>query len=175
MGQSSGKLQGDVGEWSEEKLDLLRCYLGGGSQGGGFLPATKGAHQRYYIDLFAGPGQDKVREMGKVIDGSPLIALKAGPPEFTKLFLVDADPKNVASLDAHRADYPTRSIQTFCGDANARIADILAQLPVDYPVFAFIDPRGAELKWQTVAKLARYKPRLRRDLEITETYDSKSD
>lgn len=157
MTQRDVKRAGDVGEWSAEKLDLLRCCLGGNSQRGGFLPATTAAHQRYYIDLFAGPGQDKVRETGQIIDGSPLIALKGGPPEFTELFFVDADPKNVASLEAHRDDYPNRSVHICSGDANVQVDYVLSQLPTRFPVLAFLDPRGAELRWETVAKLARHK------------------
>ena len=45
-----------VGIWSEEKLQLLRCYLGGPHNKGGFLPATQKARRRFYVDLFAGPG-----------------------------------------------------------------------------------------------------------------------
>lgn len=46
-----------VGLWSSEKLDLLRCYLGGEPARGGFLPATLRAGQRFYVDLFAGPAK----------------------------------------------------------------------------------------------------------------------
>lgn len=155
--QRKVKRTGEVGEWSAEKLDLLRCYLGGNNQRGGFLPATTSAHRRYYIDLFAGPGEDKIRETGQVIDGSPLIALKAGPPEFTGLYFVDADPKNGASLEAHRDDFLGRSVQIFCGDANVEVDHVLARLATKYPAFAFLDPRGSELRWETVTKLARHK------------------
>ncbi|MDP9350463.1 MAG: hypothetical protein M3P51_02820, partial [Chloroflexota bacterium] len=43
-----------VNRWSvEEKLELLRCYIGTEHGQGGFLKATKRAPARYYIDLFA--------------------------------------------------------------------------------------------------------------------------
>ena len=157
-GADGRKLVGTVGPWSAEKLDLLRCYLGGQERKGGFLQATTHAHHRYYIDLFAGPGQNHVRGTAEVIDGSPLIALKAGPPAFTELFLVDADARNAVSLEVHRQDYPDRAVTVLRGDANVMVDQILATLSRQYPVFAFIDPRGAELDWQTVVKLARHKP-----------------
>lgn len=148
---SGGKRLGIVGPWSSEKLDLLRCYLGG------FLPATRRAGERYYLDLFAGSGQDRIRGTDRVIDGSPLIALKGGPPAFTQLFWVDTDPQNTRSLEVHSREYPSRRITVLTGDANERVDDVLRVLPRRFPAFAFLDPRGAELRWQTVEKLARHK------------------
>lgn len=153
-----------VGAWSAEKLDVLRCYLGGGR--GGFLPATTAARQRYYLDLFAGPGQNRIKATGEVIDGSPLVALKAGPPFFTRLTWVEADPENVASLEAHRQEHQGRQIAVHAGDANVVIDTILGSLPKEYPAFAFLDPRGGELHWQTVWKLAHHKPTRKIELFI---------
>src|SRR5262249_7667934 len=134
-------LVGDVGIWSGEKLDLLASYLGRPGSKKGFLPATAKAQQRYYIDLFAGPGQDRVRGNGEIIDGSPLIALKAGPPEFTELFLVDSRPTIVKALRARCAEFQGRRAHVRLGDANAVIDDILRVVPTQFPVFAFLDPR----------------------------------
>jgi three-Cys-motif partner protein len=154
----------DVGLWSSaEKLEILRCYLGSNN---GFLKATQRAQRRFYIDLFAGPGQNRVRETAETIDGSPIIALRAGPPEFTHLYWVDADPRNAASLRAHASENAGRGITIFEGDANQRVDDILAELPTVFPVFAFLDPRGTELKWDTVAKLARHKAPGRTKIEL---------
>lgn len=157
---------GRVGDWSAEKLDLLRCYLGGNGQKGGFVPATQKASHRYYIDLFAGPGQNQVRGTGTIIDGSPLIALKAGPPQFTRLFLCDADPQNTRSLDAHRRDYPGRQVTIMTGDANSKVKDVLRLLPREFPVLAFLDPRGGELSWQTIVQLAQHKAPNRPKIEL---------
>jgi three-Cys-motif partner protein len=155
-----------VGLWSADKLNLLKCYLGGEPGRGGFLPATLRAGQRFYIDLFAGAGQNRVSETGQVIDGSPLIAIKAGPPTFTHLHRVESNSRNVASLESHRRDYPSRQISIWSGNANARINDILSVLPNRYPVFAFLDPRGAELDWHTVVRLAEHKPRSEKKIEL---------
>jgi three-Cys-motif partner protein len=131
--------------------------LGGEAGRGGFLPATRRAGERYYVDLFAGSGQDRLRGTDRVIDGSPIVAIKAGPPAFTHLFWVDADPLNARSVQAHVRDYPTRGITVLSGDANEKVDDVLRVLPRRFPVFAFLDPRGAELRWRTVEKLARHK------------------
>jgi len=165
------RLVGDVGQWSAEKLQLLRCYLGGDNNKGGFLPATQRARERYYIDLFAGSGQNRIRHTSDIIDGSPLISVKAGPPVFTRLYWVDAEERNVASLDAHRLDHPNRQITTIVGDANVRVDDILRTLPKTFPTFAFLDPRGGELRWDTVAKLSRHKPSNKIELFILFAYN----
>jgi len=164
--QRPGTRVAQVGLWSSEKLDLLRCYLGGEPGRGGFLPATRRASERYYVDLFAGPGQDQIRDNGQIIDGSPVIALKAGPPSFTRLFWIDADPDNVESLRAHTRAHPTRGITVLEGDANEKVDEILRILPRRAPTFAFLDPRGAELRWQTIEKLARHKVQGENKIEL---------
>jgi three-Cys-motif partner protein len=101
----------------------------------------------------------------EVIDGSPLIAAKA-TPAFTTLYWVDADARNAASLRAHRQDHPTRRIEVIQQDANVAADTILAHLPRDEPVFAFLDPEGSELSWSTIEKLARHKSRNKIELFI---------
>jgi len=92
-----------------------------------------------------------------VSDGSPLVALHAGPPAFTRLFWVEQKETYADSLRAHQAAHPNNNISVYQGDANARVDDVLTELPRVYPVFAFLDPRGPELSWQTVRKLASHK------------------
>jgi len=153
-----------IGVWSTQKLEVLRCYLG---QNDGFLKATNRAGQRHYIDLFAGPGRNRVRQTDRDVDGSPLIAVRAGPPAFTTLHWVDSSPHNMASLALHhRRDYPGRDVRLYLGDGNERVDDILRVLPRRYPVLVFLDPYGAELHWQTVVKLARHRPSIGRKVEL---------
>jgi len=159
----NAKAYGKVGVWSTQKLAVLRCYLG---QNDGFLKATTSAGQRHYIDLFAGPGQNRVRRTGAVVDGSPLIALHAGPPSFTGLHWSERKPSNSASLEAHRLEHLDRNIHLYPGDGNERIDEILRSVPRRYPVFAFLDPYGAELHWQTLVKLAQHRPAGGRKIEL---------
>jgi three-Cys-motif partner protein len=149
------KLALPVGEWSlDQKLRLLRDYLGANN---GFLKATTKPGQRYYIDLFAGPGQVISRHGGDPADGSPLIAMRAGPPSFTQVHLVEKEPAFVASLRAHRMEYPQRDISIYDGDANQKVDEVLAWVPKTFPILAFLDPRGPELEWRTVERLASHK------------------
>lgn len=152
---------GTAGPWSSrEKLEILRCYLRG------FLRATTRARERHYVDLFAGPGQNRVTSTGEIIDGSPLIGLNAGPLRFSRLFWVETRPANVASLRGHQATHPERAITVLGGDANQRVDDVLRVLPKLGPTFAFLDPRGTELHWETVRKLALHKPKTERKIEL---------
>src|SRR4030095_7539652 len=144
-----------VREWSVAlKLRLLHDYLGHNS---GFLKATTKAHRRYYVDLFAGPGQVSADHGATVTDGSPLVALRAGPPAFTQLFWVEQKEAFADSLRAHRGEHSDRDIVVYQGDANNTVDEVLGTLPRTYPVLAFLDPRGPELAWETVRKLAAHK------------------
>jgi three-Cys-motif partner protein len=150
--------------WSPEKHGLIQYYLGGtGHKGGGFMKATQNAGGSYYIDLFSGPGQVEMED-GQIIDGSPLIAARASPP-FARLFWVDADPSNAASLRAHRQDFPNRAIDVFEADANEVINVILDGVPVTQPAVAFLDPEGSELHWETIRRIAFHKPSPRNKIE----------
>ncbi len=119
------------------------------------MKATQRAGGSYYIDLFSGPGQCCLDD-GTIIDGSPLIAAKATPP-FARQFWVDADPRNAASLRAHRDDFPNRGIEVIQGDANLAIDGILRLIPTTQPALAFLDPEGSELAWKTICKIAAHK------------------
>jgi three-Cys-motif partner protein len=154
-----------VGEWAREKHELLRYYIGGTAyKGGGFMTAVRRARGSFYIDLFAGAGQSTLPD-GSVIDGSPLIAAKATPP-FTKLWWVEANAANAASLRSHRQDFPNRDIEIVHGDANQAISEILNALPTAFPVLAFLDPYSTQLDWETIRRLAAHRPRRKIELFV---------
>lgn len=159
-----------VGEWSiRQKLQLLSCYLG---RSGGFLKATQKAGERYYVDLFAGPGEVRnEQDPQSVTAGSPLIALNAGPPQFTAVHWIEKEAGSAASLRAHKADHPARAIRVYEGGANEKVDNVLRALPRNFPVFAFLDPRGPELEWRTLRKLAEHKDSRKIELLILFAYD----
>ncbi|MFN8533066.1 MAG: three-Cys-motif partner protein TcmP [Dehalococcoidia bacterium] len=154
-----------VPPWSDEKLDVLRCYLGvisanpaafrgGRGRPGGFMLATRSARARYYVDLFAGSGRGRHEITKEAIDTSPALALKAGPPEFTAMFWVEKDPTNIKSLQVIRDSHPDKRITILEGDANERVDDLLRLIPHDGPVLTFLDPWSTQLDWRTVELLA---------------------
>lgn len=169
----NGMMVREIGEWTKEKLEILTEYLGGEKYGGGFAYATKRARGTYYIDAFAGPGTCRVRDTGEEVDGSPLIALKVKPP-FTEYFFFDSDPEAVRALrHLITQDMPDMlpRVTTIAGDCNDRIGEALDQLPQTVPCFAFLDPEGAELHWDTIVRIAQHKRPNRIEVLVLFPYD----
>jgi three-Cys-motif partner protein len=141
-----------AGPWAQAKLGTHEDYLRG------FAIASKRSPHRIYLDLFCGPGKNQVQG-GTVVDGSPLISLTIDPP-FTHCVFVDRDPRNIATLRKHvKTEFPNHPAQiiTAAGDCNQVLPGLLKQLPRDGATFAFHDPEGVDLYWQTVVGLARHK------------------
>jgi len=149
------------GSWVAEKLDYLERYIDIFETSMHDKPWRK----RHYIDLFAGPGKCSVREPGKVYLGSPLLALTTSHP-FTDYFFVDMNPDHVDTLRQRcSASSMCDCIQFLVGDSNLVVQEIVEHIlavdnehiPGKYSSLnlAFLDPQGLELRWETVAALAR--------------------
>src|SRR5215469_15424745 len=82
-----------VGDWVEEKHSRLRKYVDTyRNVRRKFL--TGSSHSASYIDLFCGPGQCRIRDTQKILDGSPLVAWRsaqAGGQPFSEMHLGDMD------------------------------------------------------------------------------------
>jgi three-Cys-motif partner protein len=113
-----------------------------------------------YIDGFAGNGRIKIKGSGELRDGSATLALKAG---VFKSLLFYERPRKAKQLEAFIAESFSERMAKKCrvrgGDFNKLILDDLVEdlIPKDKPCFAFLDPNGTELAWDTVAQLASYK------------------
>lgn len=143
------------GWWTRHKLQILEDYLKA------FATASKSVPERIYLDLFAGRPDNVSRETGETILGSVHRALAASPP-FTRVHLFEL-PSNASALEARvRQSYPNRpGIQVHPGDCNHTVDDALGRLArarVDWaPTFAFIDQQAAEVHWQTLDKISRFR------------------
>jgi three-Cys-motif partner protein len=136
--------------WTEEKLRILDCYLRG------FAIACKRVGGWYALDLFAGGGLNISEATGSEIAGSPLIALEARSPEATLMLCCEQGEEVLAALH-YRTERYGRRCEIFPGNANNEIAAMLARVPSRAPAFAFLDPEGAELEWETVRRVAEHK------------------
>jgi three-Cys-motif partner protein len=136
--------------WTEEKLMILEAYLGA------FAKACRKAGGWYALDLFAGGGLNWSEIRDHEIPGSPLIALEAGTPNATKVVASELDGRAHAALVARTSAYGDRAM-ILRRDANEAIAELLAAVPRRAPAFAFLDPEGSELAWETVAAVADHK------------------
>lgn len=148
---------------TEEKLTLLKKYLEG------YVIATKNAKERYYIDALAGDGQCEIQipnsTQPRTVDGSPLIAMNL-KPGFTKCFFIEIDKEKVETLSKLLKGFPRNRYNIKEGDCNFVIDEILSEIPLIAPCFAFLDPEGFEVNWTTIEKIATYKRDSKTKIEL---------
>jgi len=146
----------EIGSWGEDKYERIRYYTLE------FLNATKNRWDcRVYIDLFAGSGRGKIKGTNKILNGSPLIALKASPP-FNRYIFCES---NIDLLDAliKRVfrEHPGFPVEFIPGDVNKNVKLILDKIPTpskSFKVLSFcvVDPFKADnLKFLTIAELSK--------------------
>jgi three-Cys-motif partner protein len=122
--------------------------------------------RRYYIDLQAGPGKNRVGSA--VLIGSPLIALTVPHPATHLRFNEMNSKLNTALKQRVSASEMKDRVKLFQGDANVVVDDICNEIyDADLEArrvnkwstlnVAFLDPEGLELHWATVEKLAKLK------------------
>ena len=149
----------DAGPWVREKLRLLGLYLPG------YLQATTRARDRIYIDGFAGPGWNRIRESGDLVAGSPLIALDAGgtdnQPPFTKLIFIEGDQATAdefaAAIEARGTD---RTWEIVVGDVNEKLPTVVRMLPKQAPAFVFLGTQGIDPRWGTIEAISTWRTEL---------------
>jgi three-Cys-motif partner protein len=148
-----------AGDWTYDKLYYLNAYLAR------FIVSMRKKQWRaiHYIDLFAGPGKNRLSS-GKIIPGSPLLALSQEQP-FNHYYFTDLDPVYVDALKRRCSNHPEYAqISFLVGDANQVVDQIVSEVTNIDSIFtkgqwpslnlAFLDPEGLELHWNTVEKLA---------------------
>lgn len=138
--------------WTRNKLQILAGYLPA------FNTASTRSNERIYIDLMAGQPFNRDKVTGEDFDGSARLALSASPG-FTRLAFCEQEP-NASHLRADLGDrYPGRHFNVYSGDCNETIDQVLhGLLPYRWaPTFAFVDQQAAEVRWETLGKLARFR------------------
>lgn len=148
----------EVGEWTNEKLKYLSTYLPV------YLKATTKALERIYIDAFAGPGINALKESGKFIDGSPLIALEATADNgtvFDRLFFIESDRDAARELSEIAQERDQRGrVEVIPGDVNEELPKLISRLPRKSPTFVFLDPEGIDPRWSTIKALSPWRTEL---------------
>lgn len=140
--------------WSEVKLRLLADYLRS------FTRAVRGrSREAIFLDLFAGTFTNDRRHGKGTFPGSTQTALETRP-EFTRLAFFEL-PMTAAQLrrDISVARPADQRWRVFDGDCNETLPNALDWLsPVRWaPTFAFLDPRGLQVAWNTVETLSRWR------------------
>lgn len=139
--------------WTRNKLQILADYLPR------FNLVSQRSAQRIYLDLMSGEPGNVERHTGVEFDGSPIVALNA-QPGFTILRFgeIGAKADQLSAALAERFPDDNR-YQVVKGDCNETIDEVLTELEEFRwaPTFAFLDQQGAEIHWNTIEKLARFR------------------
>jgi three-Cys-motif partner protein len=144
----------EVGAWTEDKHRLVSVYAAMFSKG-----MKKKWGKRVYVELYAGAGYSRIRGTQKIILGSPLRALAAEEP-FDKYVFCEAIPKNLDALKMRvKLHFPAASVAYVEGDCEAKVAEILGQIPRGSRTntvltLCFADPYDIGLKFDTIKALS---------------------
>jgi three-Cys-motif partner protein len=150
---------GEVGRWASEKHDRLRKYIdaSGGARAKYLPPKGAGAS---YIELFSGAGRSIVRETGKIIYGSAVVAYKAAKASlarFSELHLSDLDRRNSDAL-ALRIKALGGAATSYVGTADVIVDQILRAINPYGLHLAFLDPFGlGQLPFSIIEKMLKLK------------------
>jgi three-Cys-motif partner protein len=152
-----GLITPEIGPWGEQKYRLLQGYAKV------FATSMKNKWDaRIYVDLFAGSGRSRIRDTGKILLASPLLALQI-PDRFDQYIFCEKDPQKLTALEkrVHRA-YPNVDVRFILGDANEETRKIAtevreyAKTKKKFLTFCFADPWKLEnLHFSTIEKLAK--------------------
>jgi len=147
----------DAHIWAEEKYKLFGGYCNI------FTTGMRGKWDvLVYIDLFSGPGYCKIKETGRIIKSSPLIALSL-PVKFDVYIFCDLD-KNVVETLKKRVlkELTTQKVHFLNVDSNKNIQEIKDLIPSHTKSkrvlsFCFADPFDLNLHFNTIQHLSTNK------------------
>jgi three-Cys-motif partner protein len=102
-----------------------------------------------WVELFAGPGELYVQDLGQFRAGSPVEAVSI-PEPFDIYVFADLDPNCAAALDARVGG--SERVHVLCGDANSPHLhdEIVARVPKNALVVLYADPAGLDLDFPTL-------------------------
>jgi three-Cys-motif partner protein len=152
--QDDGLFMDDLGAWCEDKYRLVGLYVRLFATGMKFK-----WEERIYIDLYAGAGIGRIRNTGKLVMQSPLIALHASDP-FDLYIFCESDGSKLEALENRvRRIVPARKVEYIAGDSNAaadRICSLIPRASPGHKVLSlcFVDPWDIGIKFSTIRQLS---------------------
>lgn len=145
----------DIGGWAIDKYRMVGLYASLFSTG---MKAKW--EKRVYIDLYAGSGHGRLQSSGKIVLGSPLIALTVRDP-FDKYIFCEENQEKLKALEVRaRKIAPNRDIVFIRGDCNSKVDDLLREIPTGSPghgvlSLCFVDPYNlVGVRFGTLKRLA---------------------
>jgi three-Cys-motif partner protein len=142
----------DVGIWTEQKLFFWNRYIDITTRA--MVGSPKWPAGLVYVDLFAGPGICKLRESGRRILGSTLIAAHA-PKPFRAILAAELESDLADALSTRLKNSPAASVaKVFPGSCDKSIDRIVQHIPERCLTLGFIDPENLNIDFETVEKLS---------------------
>lgn len=153
------------GPWAREKLSFLDQFVPPALQATGCTPKPK--LQRWYVDLFAGPGRNVDERSGQEFEGStirvlPMAAQRDPRVHFTHAAIVNKDKADQAALiqriqrlrQSGLVPIPESNMEVLTHDANRVIDRILQRIDRRAYAFVFVDITAPkQWPWSSVKKL----------------------
>lgn len=147
----------EAGRWTEDKLYFWKRYIDittkamCGDRGQRAFPGGL-----VYVDLFGGAGVCAFKGSSKRrFPGSAIIAAHASKP-FERLIVCEKDASLAAAC---RERLENTSVADRCevltGDCNQLVTQLVRKIPVQALTLAFIDPKGLDAQFSTIATLSK--------------------
>ncbi len=155
------------GDWTRQKLDVLRKYLDAYMTIFTRNPKAQYFHT-VYVDAFAGTGYQTLAEPSEAplfkelsepdpqafLQGSARIALELEKP-FGEYLFIEKQADHVAELERLRAAFPDRRIRIAQGDANHVLQDWIQRTDWQRTrAVVFLDPYGMQVEWSLIKAIA---------------------
>lgn len=155
------------GDWTRQKLDVLRKYLDAYTTIFTSNPKAQYFHT-VYVDAFAGTGYRTLAEPSEAplftelsepdpqafLQGSARIALELEKP-FGEYLFIEKQADHVAELERLREAFPDRRIRIEQGDANHVLRAWIQR--TDWRrtrAVVFLDPYGMQVEWSLIKAIA---------------------
>jgi len=138
------------GEWAKRKVEHFKYYTEMFATGMKYKWSN-----RYYIDLFSGPGKCIVRETLEEFDGSPLNAININD-KFTHYYFADFNSMCIEDLKKRTTKFSS-IISYYNEDCNNIIKEIIKDIPVNSLSLAIIDPSSLQFNFPSYEILSQRK------------------
>jgi three-Cys-motif partner protein len=147
----------EAGQWTRDKLYFWKNYIDitttamRGERGRQAFPGGI-----IYVDLFGGAGICTLKRHSTTrFPGSVIIAAHA-PSPFERIIVCEREP---ALAEACRVRLEKTAVADRCevlvGDCNQLVAQVVSRIPKRALTLAFIDPKGLDARFSTVATLSQ--------------------
>ena len=144
----------EVGRWARTKYRLISLYDALFSTG-----MKDKWDVRFYLDLYAGAGYNKIRGTSTIVFGSPLLAINVKHPFDKYIFCEEAADKLEALKQRTKRLAPNADVTYIAGDCNSKINDILKAIPrgskeLKVLGLCLVDPYDLGIKIETLRLLS---------------------